>query len=315
MDGYIYIIKNDIDKHVYIGQTINTLNDRLKEHFSKSKRINSKFYKAIRLYGIEHFNISLLEKCDVSLLNNREKYYIKMYDSFHNGYNSTLGGFGTHIYELDETEVIELYKEHGIGFIADKYGCNKKVIKSILVRNNVDLREYQNEAISVVMLSKEYEPLHIFESKKEAWRWLILNYRDNMLDSEAYTYIKRACEFGNIAFGYKWMYLSDIDISNRESILDNASIQRYNKNNIVKKDKVITKRTNHGRSGRPGEKCFIVINGERKTFNSLKELAAFISSIDGTNITDDKKLRHKAYNIKQYIIKKINYRGFEVGMI
>ena len=47
MDGYIYIIKNDIDKHVYIGQTINTLNDRLKEHFSKSKRINSKFYKAV----------------------------------------------------------------------------------------------------------------------------------------------------------------------------------------------------------------------------------------------------------------------------
>lgn len=48
--------------------------------------------RAIHKYGKENFVIKLLEECDRALLNEREKYWIQYYNSFENGYNSTLGG-------------------------------------------------------------------------------------------------------------------------------------------------------------------------------------------------------------------------------
>lgn len=47
----------------------------------------------MRLYGLEHFMIEPIEK-DIpnEQLNEREQYWISYYDSFHNGYNSTIGG-------------------------------------------------------------------------------------------------------------------------------------------------------------------------------------------------------------------------------
>ena len=61
----------------------------------------TKFYNAIRKYGWHNFNHDILEWVEVetleelmSTLKNKEKYYIEQYDSYHNGYNSTLGGDG-----------------------------------------------------------------------------------------------------------------------------------------------------------------------------------------------------------------------------
>ena len=316
MKGYIYIITNDTTDKVYIGQTINPLNVRFNEHLYKSRIHKSKFYNAIRKYGEEHFKISLIEECDQSLLNEREKFYIKKFNSYHNGYNSTLGGEGTLTYELDEDEVIDLYRTIGIEKIAHKYGCHTKVIKSILVRNNVTLREYTVEKVRIAMLDNEYNILKLFNSKMDAWKWLTLSYRADMKQSEAYTYIKKACEFGNTAFGYKWMYLEDIDVNNRESILDNLEIQKYNKNNkVINKGIYYKKIAKSENSGRPGKKCFIIINGQKKCFDKMKDLARFISGIDGSNITDDKKLRYKAYNIKQSLDKGIKYKGFDIGYL
>ena len=166
------------------------------------------------------------------------------------------------------------------------------------------------------MLDTAYNILKIFSSKMDAWKWLTLNYRANMKSSEAYTYIKRACEFGNTAFGYKWMYLDDIDINNKMSILDNIEIQKYNKSNKITNKGIhyneIVKSEN---SGRPGKKCYIILNGEKKVFESMKELAKFISVLDGTNITEDKKLRYKAYNIKESLEKYNKYKGYIVGYL
>ena len=48
--------------------------------------------RAILKYGKENFSIEILEECPKELLNDREKYYIKLYNSYNSGYNSTLGG-------------------------------------------------------------------------------------------------------------------------------------------------------------------------------------------------------------------------------
>lgn len=96
--GYIYKITNDINKKVYIGQTIKTVNYRFKEHLRtaknhyENKQTLTHFHKAIIKYGAEHFFVETIEECDDNLLDEREIYWINYYDSFLNGYNSTTGG-------------------------------------------------------------------------------------------------------------------------------------------------------------------------------------------------------------------------------
>lgn len=93
----IYIIKNDINNKVYIGQSIN-IHKRIQEHFWKSEcnkdvSYNSILHAAIRKYGKEHFYYEILEECDESLLDTLEKEYINKYNSISpNGYNILSGG-------------------------------------------------------------------------------------------------------------------------------------------------------------------------------------------------------------------------------
>jgi hypothetical protein len=48
----------------------------------------------MRKYGIDNFLFEVVEECSLEELNNREKYWIKYYDSHNplNGYNLTDGG-------------------------------------------------------------------------------------------------------------------------------------------------------------------------------------------------------------------------------
>lgn len=94
--GKIYKIVNKITNGVYIGCTINSLEKRYNEHIYRCFKtdINTKLYNSIRKYGIENFYIELIEDCDVSIIYETEKKYIKQYDSFENGMNTTFGGEG-----------------------------------------------------------------------------------------------------------------------------------------------------------------------------------------------------------------------------
>ena len=89
----IYIIKNDINDKVYIGQSINPEN-RFKGHIQDKnrKQHNSAIDGAIKKYGEKHFWFEILEK-DVVNYNEREKYWIRFYNSIcPNGYNILDGG-------------------------------------------------------------------------------------------------------------------------------------------------------------------------------------------------------------------------------
>ena len=90
------MFKNTINNKVYIGQSIN-IDKRHKEHKHNHLNgnycnYNSKFYRALRKYGFDNFEISVLEECSREELNTKEVEYIKQYDSYRNGYNSTVGG-------------------------------------------------------------------------------------------------------------------------------------------------------------------------------------------------------------------------------
>lgn len=91
----IYIIKNTINNKVYIGQTIQPINIRFNNHKMASRIEDTKFYRAIRKYGEDKFYIEPLEEnIPIEKLNEREQYWIQFFDSYQNGYNSTLGGDG-----------------------------------------------------------------------------------------------------------------------------------------------------------------------------------------------------------------------------
>lgn len=91
----IYIIKNKINDKVYIGQTKGTINKRWIGHKSKAnKGSNLVIHSAMRLHGIENFNIELLE-CVATLeeANKKEFELVKQFNSkCPNGYNMVDGG-------------------------------------------------------------------------------------------------------------------------------------------------------------------------------------------------------------------------------
>lgn len=99
----IYCFKNKINNKCYIGQAIK-LRNRLKAHWRaiQSHSVeNMIIYKAISKYGIDNFDLIILYEISNSLawdtkskLDQLEKEYILKYDSYNNGYNSTLGGDG-----------------------------------------------------------------------------------------------------------------------------------------------------------------------------------------------------------------------------
>jgi len=90
--GYIYVIENDINNKLYIGQTINPC-ARWKAHRYKISH-RSAINKAINKYGIDHFDFVLLEACvSQDQLNAREEYWIKTLHTLSpEGYNLTEGG-------------------------------------------------------------------------------------------------------------------------------------------------------------------------------------------------------------------------------
>ena len=69
--------------------------DRWKQHAKCGLGIDTpasnKLYKAMQEDGINNFSWELIEKCPREQLNEKEKYYIELYDAYNFGYNSNVG--------------------------------------------------------------------------------------------------------------------------------------------------------------------------------------------------------------------------------
>lgn len=90
----IYKMENKLNGKVYIGQTRRSFEQRISEHINGAKR-GEDFHigQAIRKYGIENFDCSIIaETDDINVLNDMEEFYIKKYNSVETGYNLAYGG-------------------------------------------------------------------------------------------------------------------------------------------------------------------------------------------------------------------------------
>ena len=139
--GYIYKITNKVDNKIYIGQTVKTAEKRFQQHKNNSNKSYFSqivLYKAFNKYGIDNFICEQIEEVPNELLDEREKYWIEYYDSYFNGYNSTLGGRATPLYNWDVDDIIEKYLVlKSARKVAEVIGCDHSSIDKILNENNV----------------------------------------------------------------------------------------------------------------------------------------------------------------------------------
>lgn len=148
--GQIYIITNDINDKVYVGQTIHSLQYRLTKHSNDSNVPIDGVNYAIQKYGIQHFNIQLLEKVLRAEMDQKERDWIAHYNSYVPfGYNLTHGGQEAISYKLSDeqcNQCISLYLQgETIEHICQYYDISTSTLYSVLHTANVKLRQNKTE--------------------------------------------------------------------------------------------------------------------------------------------------------------------------
>lgn len=214
--AYIYKITNIINNKCYIGKTLNTVQERWREHCSDYKKRDEEkrpLYSAMKKYGIKNFKIEEIEQCSENVANEREKYWIEYYGSFHNGYNATLGGDGKAY--LDRQLLIKTYNEiQNIKETAKILNIDAGHLSKILKENNIEVKTSQqviNEKYgkAVLMLDKNSEKgIQSFVSLADAARF-IKNQTNSLADIRGMTvHIRQAAQGKRkTAYGYKWKFI------------------------------------------------------------------------------------------------------------
>lgn len=90
----VYKLTNLTNQKVYIGQAVD-IGERFKQHTKCGLGIDTPsnmLYAAMTKDGVENFTFEVLEECERSQLNDREKYYIEFYRAQEYGYNMSRGG-------------------------------------------------------------------------------------------------------------------------------------------------------------------------------------------------------------------------------
>lgn len=95
MYGIVYLAKNKITGKCYVGVTTKTLEDRIFAHINKANFKKSYFQQSLKKYGKSNFEFSIIDNAASEIeLFEKEKNWIKIYDTFNKGYNLTEGGGG-----------------------------------------------------------------------------------------------------------------------------------------------------------------------------------------------------------------------------
>lgn len=91
----IYKITNLETKEAYIGQSVDIV-ERWKQHCKNALGVGTssatnKLYSSMQKYGLYNFTFELLEECKSTELDEKEKFYISLYDTYNFGLNGTKG--------------------------------------------------------------------------------------------------------------------------------------------------------------------------------------------------------------------------------
>ena len=166
MVGYIYKFENKINGKIYIGKTKN-IKERIYQHSHVTKNKKTKFGNALRKYGIDTFNFSILviiysennNNLDI-ILNYFEKYFIKIYNSFNNGYNCTLGGDGTINFKHSEetknklrNRIVSKETRMKLGYAHKGKPCHRRLTdkwrNSVIEAKSIPIKQFSKDGIFI----------------------------------------------------------------------------------------------------------------------------------------------------------------------
>ena len=173
MRGFIYKITNTINGKSYIGQTIQNVKEGFYQHCATkcSKAVsNMAIHRAIKKYGKSNFTVEVIEEIDSANLNDRERYWIKCYNSYNNEYNSTKGGQDG-CKPFKDLDVESIIKEYNTGkslrTLGTIFKVDKQTIKDLLIRHNVELKTTRTYKLSQKDRDKVLEDFASGLSRKE----------------------------------------------------------------------------------------------------------------------------------------------------
>ena len=249
----IYLITNlaKTKNNLYVGQTKYSIEQRFNEHWYEAKHLTTKHYdtvlhKAMCKYGIENFKVELLEdNISEDHIDDREIYYITLYDSFNHGYNMTKGGQGIHGYNHTEQTKLVLSKRSiatwddlrdnpeklairnkkisenlkGIERSAEtKQKLSYRASQRVGEKNSFYGKQHSAETKNKIGLQNSkaviaYDKITLgfvkeFISATEAMTWLVKNNKANNLNASML--IKSCKNKVKSAYGYVWKYKSEV---------------------------------------------------------------------------------------------------------
>lgn len=181
----IYKITNLINNHIYVGQSID-IKRRFREHKSENSLVVD---KAIKKYGVENFSFEIIEECDSSMLDEREKYWIAFYDSCRIGYNCTYGGQGTKCssIKLSNEDVEKIYQllldfEFTQNEIATRFNVSYQTISDInrgksrkIEGYNFPLRGHNIQHEKFLQQEKDKKSKELSETKEKSKKPKVLS--------------------------------------------------------------------------------------------------------------------------------------------
>ncbi len=145
----IYAIRNKVNDAVYIGSSINIAKRRYNHNYQIKKCSHNNRYltRAIKKYGSENFIFEIIEECEVSVLKEREQFFIDKYRAFGFGYNLLPNAYRNCGYKHTKSALIKMGMTHkGVKFTKE----HKKKISDAL-KNYKRTQEHCNN----ISLSKK----------------------------------------------------------------------------------------------------------------------------------------------------------------
>ena len=141
--AYIYVITNKINGKQYVGKTNSSIEKRFQEHISDSKKERCEkrpLYNAMNKYGIENFEIEMLEECSAEESSVKEIYWIGKLNTYGStGYNATLGGDSKKYYNYKE--LADAYLELGtLKAVCEKFNCDLETVRTACKEFNIKIK-------------------------------------------------------------------------------------------------------------------------------------------------------------------------------